>query len=135
MTSENDNMITVADQIIEEKCWGRVAHLFHQEDHAAVSYLEVKAGYRCSRHYHKWRANQFSVVSGCIIVETWDVFGNKYATKLQQGQSLAVPSGVEHRFRVLEDGVVIEVYWMDTIGGFVSLDDIIRFDEGGLDDA
>ena len=119
----------------ETKVWGTVQHIFHDEDRAAVSYLEVNAGFRCSTHTHAWRANQFSVISGRIIIEEWDSNNKIVSTMLYSGESHTVPSGVTHRFRVLESGVVIEVYWADTIGGAVLLDDITRFNEGGKDDS
>ena len=54
----------------EDKCWGRVMHCF-SSDLASVSYLEVEAGYRCSRHWHVDRLNEFIVISGKIVVEQW----------------------------------------------------------------
>ena len=44
----------------EKKCWGEVLHTF-EDPHAAVSHLRVKAGFRCSLHYHLSRANLFVV--------------------------------------------------------------------------
>jgi mannose-6-phosphate isomerase-like protein (cupin superfamily) len=115
----------------ELKCWGDVAHIF-VSDRAAVSHLRVDRGFRCSRHYHRERANQFAVISGRIIVEEWE--DNAIVeTSLCAGQSYTVPSGRIHRFRVCESGELIEVYWPDD-GGTVRLDDIVRLDEGGRDD-
>jgi mannose-6-phosphate isomerase-like protein (cupin superfamily) len=119
--------------VSEEKVWGKAMHLF-ANDHAAVSLLEVKAGYHCSRHYHTYRANQFSVVSGRVVIEWTDKDGiQDNSIELGAGESFTVPSLVTHRFRVLESGVVIEVYWLDGPAGSVRLDDITRFDKGGLD--
>ena len=42
-----------------------------------------------------------------------------------------MPPWVPHWFRVLADGVVVEVYWNDD-GSDVDIDDIVRFDEGGF---
>jgi quercetin dioxygenase-like cupin family protein len=113
----------------ERKCWGFVRHLF-TDDHCAISYLELEAGWRSSRHEHAWRANQFSVISGKIAIDEWDV-ENHHETILSAGQSYSVPSGIQHQFRVLEPGIVIEVYWVDRIGGIVDLNDITRYNEGG----
>ena len=116
------------------KCWGRVQHIF-ASPHAAVSCLEVTAGWRCSCHRHKHRANMFAVQEGRIVVEDWrDGFlGRKHVRLLGPGDVCSVPSGVWHRFRVLVSGRVIEVYWADG-GEEVSADDIERRDEGGPDD-
>ena len=126
----------IVHQVVEDKCWGKVAHLFNA-DHCAVSYLEVNAYFRSSRHRHDWRANQFSVVTGRIAVEEFDEASLtlKKSTVVDPGQSYTVPSGVVHRFRVLKSGVVIEVYWPDVPGGAALLDDITRFDVGGNDDS
>jgi len=120
------------NHVVEDKVWGKVTHLF-QSDYAAVSYLEVQAGFQCSRHIHYWRANQFSVVSGRIIVEEW-VGGLLHSINLNPGESYTVISRIPHRFRVKESGVVIEVYWPDRPDGKVLLDDIVRFNVGGVDD-
>jgi len=113
----------------EEKCWGSVIHVFASE-RAATSCLWVKAGFQCSRHYHEDRANQFTVMSGRIKVEEWPREGGVTTTMLSEGETHTVPSGRVHRFRVLESGQVVEVYYPDN-GGTVRLDDIVRLDEGG----
>jgi len=121
----------MADLQYEPKCWGECAHLFADE-RVAVSLLRVRAGYRCSRHRHAQRANNFVVVSGRISIEEWDSQEASFArvSSLAAGQSHAVPSGMFHRFVVEQSGEVIEVYWPDK-GGVVRLDDIERLDEGG----
>lgn len=119
----------------ERKCWGEATHIF-TDHHCAVSYLKVIEGSRCSKHVHRWRANQFFVTYGKIVVEEFDCQLNFIrATFLTSGQAYTVPSRVPHRFRVIESGEVIEIYWSDIIGGSVRLDDIERFDEGGVDDS
>ena len=127
----------------EDKCWGRVLHCFANEQ-ASVSYLEVLDGYQCSIHYHKERANTFVVVSGIIVVEEWwdHVAHTKFdgdelaihkcevVTTLLPGHSHTVPSRRTHRFKVMESGSLIEVYFPDN-GGKVDIEDIIRLNEGG----
>jgi mannose-6-phosphate isomerase-like protein (cupin superfamily) len=117
----------------EEKCWGKVYHIF-SNPHAAVSVLEVEEGFQCSIHKHEERANQFTVQEGMIQVEIWD--GDNTDTcgtslyYLRPGSTLVVPSGKWHRFVVMESGRLVEVYWPDE-GGVCSMDDIIRRDLGG----
>jgi len=113
----------------EEKVWGRVCHIFESEN-AAVSHLEVKAGYRCSRHYHQHRANMFYVQEGKIVVEVWNGWTRTMAD-LVPGYMLVVPSKIEHRFNVVESGKLIEVYWPDQEGGKCEFDDIVRLESGG----
>ena len=118
---------------LEYKVWGSVLHIF-ASPHAAVSCLTVEAGYCCSKHYHRQRVNQFAVQEGLICVETWKELNGERTTKMiLPGEVYIVPSGMWHRFRVLESGKVVEVYWPDR-GGIVKLDDIVRADVGGKDD-
>ncbi len=118
----------------EEKIWGEVQHIFASE-HAAVSCLELKADFRCSCHCHKERANLFALSEGCVCVEQWNHGLDRPSTItiLQPGQVHTVYSGVYHRFRVIASGKLVEVYWPDE-GGVVSMDDIVRHNEGGPDD-
>lgn len=119
--------------MFEKKVWGSVWHLFTSHS-AAVSHLKLKAGFCCSRHKHLERANQFSVISGRVAIQQWDKFDDMTEVILESGNSLTVPSGVIHRFRVLQSGTMVEVYWPDVACGWVRLDDIERLDEGGVDD-
>jgi mannose-6-phosphate isomerase-like protein (cupin superfamily) len=119
--------------MFEKKVWGEVWHIFHSQK-AAVSHLQLKAGFRCSKHSHLERANQFAVISGVVAIQVWDHDGVMHETVLRPGQSKIVPSSVLHRFRVLESGSMVEVYWPDILNGKVSLTDIDRVDEGGVDD-
>jgi len=121
---------------MEEKCWGRVAHVF-VSPRAAVSYLEVKEGFCCSKHRHQERANDFIVISGMLLIEEFNATGDQIKSTLlcgcdscKYGNDYSVPSGVWHRFVVLRSGQVIEVYWPDN-HGTVRINDIERKDEGG----
>ena len=111
----------------EQKIWGSAWHLFHSEQ-AAVSLLEMKQGYCCSRHYHKDRTNLFALLSGCVLIQRW-VDDKLQEVKLLPGEIDIIPSGVLHRFVVCKSGEMIEVYWPDH-GGLVMLDDIVRLDVG-----
>lgn len=126
-------MIHRLDIPYERKCWGWVKHVFHSHS-AAISVLDVEAGTRCSRHYHRQRVNQFTVISGQIVVQEFnfdDPDNLVKETMVGSGQSYAVPVKVVHRFVVRERGQVIEVYWPDDSRDSVTLDDIVRIDEGG----
>ena len=123
----------------ETKCWGKVLHVF-ESDEVAVSVLRVNKGFRCSRHLHEMRRNQFDVISGKI--EVWEWMDERDARQnpnrpimrslMISGNWIRLGAGRPHLFRVLEDGIVVEIYSADK--GPVKLDDIIRFDEGGRDD-
>jgi len=128
----------------EEKNWGRVMHVF-ASDEVATSCLKVESGQCCSRHYHAQRANMFAVVDGVIAIEewqySWKIRGGEESTewklikllRLSKGMSHTVPSGVWHRFRVIESGTIVETYWCDMKGGHLSHEDIVRDTIGGPD--
>lgn len=111
----------------EQKSWGRVWH-FYQTRMAWGSYLEMDAGTRCSRHHHVYKHNFFALIAGLVLIEA------KERTLMHPGQTLIVPAGVVHRFRVLQPSRMIELY--SPISPFYSIkpEDIVREDEGGADD-
>lgn len=119
----------------EDKCWGRVQHVFAAPQ-AAVSCLDVRHGWRCSRHRHKARVNLFAVNTGIICVEEWTRGVDRTPDYhfLAEGDVHVVPTWVYHRFRVLQSGSLVEVYYPDDPDDAVRLDDIDRLDEGGADD-
>lgn len=123
----------------ERKVWGEVQHVFNSPD-VAVSVLKVKEGFRCSRHWHEYRCNQFILVSGRIEVWSWSSEGDltdwpnppSWIDVLSlegDEQSCKVPAETPHMFVVRESGLVVEIYTPD--GGPVDINDIVRFDEGG----
>lgn len=114
----------------EMKVWGRVAHVFANE-HAAVSCLDVRAGYQCSIHLHAQRVNQFSVLSGQLYIDIFPTDDTKQSVLVSQGETFVVDAGVKHRFRVVKTGMVVEVYWPAKQGDKVSIEDIIRDNVGG----
>ena len=113
----------------EKKVWGWAWHI-HASDQTAVSFLITEKGFRCSRHSHRDRVNMFAVIAGKIAIQEW-YDENLKETILLPGQVHVVRNKVDHRFRVLESGMVIEIYW---VGARVSLDDIYRSDRGGIDE-
>lgn len=116
----------------EAKCWGMVRHIF-ASPHAAVSHLLVKRRTRCSWHFHQYRVNLFYVLSGEIVVEWKHDDYDHCRIRLKARDVCSVPPSVPHRFRVVEDGELIEIYWPERPSDAVTLDDIHRLDVGGED--
>ena len=124
----------------EDKCWGRVKHLFYSEN-CGVSYLEATAGWRCSIHRHSFRSNMFVVLDGEVDIEEFQqgnsggTFPNlkrgipSFVQTLTSGGVYEVRASTWHRFSVRACGQIVEVYRPDL--GPVRFDDIIRFNEGG----
>ena len=95
----------------QPKVWGEVQHVFNSPD-VAVSVLKVKAGFRCSRHWHEHRANRFVVTFGRIDVHLWDSVddlkrhpnGPMSLLSLWTGRTILVPASIPHMFVVIESG-------------------------------
>lgn len=131
---------------IEQKAWGTVRHVVVNSK-LAISHLNIRAGTRCSKHYHNYRFNAFYVLEGGpLVVEEWASLSEYYRKDnisivgqpakshiLLAGHSIVIPIRTVHRFRALDECEVIEVYYPISMGA-VKLDDIHRFDEGGEDD-
>jgi len=124
----------------EEKVWGSGRHIFGSA-RAAVSLLNVKSGFCCSRHYHKSRVNQFTALSCTVSIQWWMPenlnFDSPYPQYeeiiLRPGQTYAIEAGIVHRFTVLRSGELLEVYWSKDLDSVVSINDIVRLDTGGPD--
>ena len=115
--------------VYEDKIWGKVGHCL-LNDSFSVSMLKVEKGSWCSKHYHKDRVNMFWCLTAVIEIEEWEPNGDILVTLLEPGDIYTVDVGVPHRFRVIEDGEVLEAYY-NKYGGKVSFDDIHRYDVGG----
>lgn len=115
---------------VEEKVWGRVAHVF--VDNYMVSVLEVVKGFRCSKHSHRHRHNVFEVISGALkivcIKPGVDCTKDEYI--VLPGKAFFVEPGIVHWFEVIESGVVVEKYYC-TDGTQPDVNDIDRIGVGG----
>lgn len=117
---------------VETKAWGEVRHIF--DGPVSVSLLKVSEGGFSSIHKHVKRWNHFKVITGEIQVSTFVVFGDQHRSedrwKLEAGETIDIPPGVLHQFKVIESGQVVEIYWTED-GSPAEKDDIIRITEGG----
>jgi len=116
--------------LIQGKVWGTTRTIF-DKNNTIVNYLVLDKGHAwCSKHYHKHRFNMFFLISGKVKIFTWK---NDYdlidETILLPEQGTVVSHGEKHRFEVLENSLMLEIYW-------VELDprDIVREDVGGVDE-
>jgi mannose-6-phosphate isomerase-like protein (cupin superfamily) len=106
------------------KVWGTTTRVFHSSS-CIVEHISIKQGWRCSKHRHHHRHNQFYVISGRLRIIA-DKDGLTDETVLTAGQSMTVPHGIWHRFEAMSDVEAVEVYWVEMV-----MDDIERMDHGG----
>lgn len=121
----------VSKPLWEPKCWGRVWHRLYDQ-HLHESLLEVEPGWCSSIHVHHHRYNCFVSKSATILIDIYATPETKaIETKiLAPGQSTVVPPEIWHRFRVLERGSLVELYWSD-VGNPCLTEDITRHNQGG----
>jgi len=95
----------------ELKIWGE-RWLVRKDSTHAVSYLEVKAGHRCSWHSHNTKYNLFVVLDGelKLVIEEMDV---KAVVTLRRGESFVINPGQWHEFRAVTDCMVIEEMYVE----------------------
>lgn len=109
---------------IQGKVWGKTQRIFCANN-VQVDRLHARAGWQCSMHFHRAKANMFFVESGEILVRT-SKDGLTDETTIKAGQSTVVRPGDKHQFVAVRDSVVLEIYWV-----CLDPDDIIRETQGG----
>jgi quercetin dioxygenase-like cupin family protein len=89
------------DTPVYPKVWGE-EHWIVNEKYCGKK-LVLKAGYRCSIHYHKVKDETFYVIAGRILLEL-----DGAARVLEPGDKVHVGIGQKHRFTGLENSEMIE---------------------------
>lgn len=88
---------------------------------------EVKAGYQCSKHLHRYRWNGFYVESGILEIHVWKSdYDLVDITILNPGDYTKVAPGEKHLFVCQKDAVLFELYWTE-----LNPNDIVRDNVGG----
>ena len=87
----------------ETRKWG-FFHKFIENEHCTVKLLEIKKGQSISYQYHKYRSEQWYLISGRVVVtkgiESSILIPNMVTT---------IQVGEKHKMEGLEDSVVLEI--------------------------
>jgi len=115
--------------LIQGKVWGTTRTIF-EKNNTIVNYLVLDKGHSwCSKHYHVHRNNMFYLISGKVKISIWK---NDYNLVdeliLLPEQETVVSFGEKHSFEVLENSIMLEIYWVE-----IDSKDIIRDNVGGSD--
>lgn len=86
-----------------QKLWGYEKWL-ENNDKYCCKLLSLKKGYQCSLHAHKIKDEMFFVTQGHVRLEV-----GKKITHMRPGSFVRITPGVLHRFRGIEDSMIIEV--------------------------
>ncbi len=105
------------------KVWGQRNRIL-LTNQTEIDLLYVKKDCFCSTHKHKGKINKFYIVKGCFEVQT--PFGTKV---LNKDEDFTVEPPMTHRFKALEDSIVIEMAYVKE--GRIDPKDILRLKQGG----
>ncbi|MEP0815405.1 MAG: cupin domain-containing protein [bacterium] len=89
------------------KGWGG-EYWIHNDELYCGKKLVLKAGKRCSIHFHKLKTETFYVQSGRLKMELWHPDGREEVLEMKAGDSLHLPPGLVHRFTGIEDSEIFE---------------------------
>ena len=114
---------------MEQKIWGTTTVTASSEIYSSHTLKIEKGGY-CSIHYHKYRSNKFTVISGKLLIAMW--YGPHIEKVILSTifPIFKIPSLVPHMFIALENSETIEEYYPDR-NEAVQQEDITRLTEGG----
>lgn len=108
----------------KKKPWGKTYPIFYS-DQIEIWHAEICRGESSSLHRHVWKANDFYVVAGSLLLK----IEGQDDVELNQGELITIPPGVRHQFTALENTTLIETYW---ITKRIDPDDIERENECDL---
>jgi mannose-6-phosphate isomerase-like protein (cupin superfamily) len=104
-----------------EKPWGYEIVFAHSERYAG-KVIFVRAGEQLSLQFHRTKDETVYVQSGRIELEIGDPGGPLDTEVVGPGHAFRLRPGVVHRWRALEDAVVIEASTPE-------LDDVVRLED------
>jgi|AntRauTorcE11897_2_1112592.scaffolds.fasta_scaffold16753_2 quercetin dioxygenase-like cupin family protein len=98
------------------KNWGKSAYLGSYNGVMVWQGFIVKGDGdgKCSVHHHARDYNEIIVISGKIRINHFhedDLINPDRFVDLVSGERATIHPGVIHQFQVLEDGVIMELYW------------------------
>jgi mannose-6-phosphate isomerase-like protein (cupin superfamily) len=104
-----------------EKPWGYEIVFAHSERYAG-KVIFVRAGEQLSLQFHRTKDETVYVQSGRIELEIGDPGGSLDTEVVGAGHAFRLRPGVVHRWRALEDAVVLEASTPE-------LDDVVRLED------
>ena len=107
------------------KIWGERRRMLYTTN-SEIDLLYLKKNTFCSTHSHQDKINRFVVISGKVKIET------DYGCKvLYPNESWTVYPPRVHRFFALEDSVMVEMAFIDSMKAQIDPNDITRISQGG----
>ncbi len=112
---------------VHGKFWGKTIPLF-LKNNVEIHRIEGNKGGFSSEHNHESKFNMFVIESGSIKLTVWkDPSGEPDETIIKTGETSTVAPKLYHKFEVMEDCIVYEIYWVE-----LDPKDINRKTSGGI---
>lgn len=92
---------------LQPKGWGHEVWI-HNDARYCGKLLHLKAGKRCSLHYHKRKYETFYVQSGRLTMRLRHRDGREETFEMKKGDCLEIPQGTAHQFTGVEDCELFE---------------------------
>jgi len=89
------------------KGWGG-EYWIHNDELYCGKKLVLRAGKRCSLHYHKLKTETFYIQTGKLKMELKYPDGREETIIMCAGDKLELPPGTTHRFTGIEDTEIFE---------------------------
>ncbi len=94
---------------IEPKGWGREVWIANNPFYCG-KILEIRAGKKCSLHFHKLKTESFYLRTGKLLVRLKETPDSESCEsfELRAGECLDIPQGLVHQLEALEDSELLE---------------------------
>ena len=92
---------------LQPKGWGHEVWI-HNDARYCGKILVVKAGRRCSLHYHEKKHETFYVQSGRLKMRLRHRDGREESFEMKKGDILEIEPGTAHQFTGIEDAELFE---------------------------
>lgn len=110
-----------------QKLWGYEDLVVNNEDYCA-KFLNIKANYQCSLHYHLKKRETFFVMQGVVRLEQRDVRGVPIVEFLVAGEQRTIEPKTPHRFSSLNAATILEISTTHSDEDVVRIEDSRRMD-------
>ena len=111
----------------EGKVWGETRPIV-VNPFCEMHHIKIKRGGICSKHLHRYKTNGFYVLSGTLIIRTWqDAYELIDETTLNAGDYYEAKPNLYHQFEAVTGVEALEIYFPTPISH-----DIVRETVGRL---
>ncbi len=98
------------------KVWGETRAIV-VNPFCELHHININKGGTCSKHLHRYKTNGFYVLSGTLIIRTWQKdYDLVDVTELKAGEYYEAQPNLFHQFEAVTDVEALEIYFPTPIG-------------------